>query len=335
MSNELENYNDYSKTFLQKKEGKIGAVIGLITAGAGAFWVLSNIAWITALLTNVVTAVALGAVIVGFLYVVADTRLRSALWYLYQMGVTRAIEALWRSDPISVAWSYLIDLKKYRAKMEQQIENLRGQITSLAQMIGKNKEKIESSAASARQAEKMGKQQVMALKARSAGRLEQSNVRLEDARKFLDKLYNALIKMHEVSGVIITDTEEQIQEQTQMFKTMRGAAAAFQSAAAIIRGDKDKKFIFDGAMEFMAQDIAMKAGEIQSFMDMSRQFLDGVDIDNAVFEEKGIDLFNQWAEKNTLLLDDKSKGEFSPITTSTSKKEGVKVRSSRYSGLLD
>lgn len=82
-----------------------------------------------------------------------------------------------------------------------------------------------------------------------------------------------------------------------------------RSAMNIIREDKDKRAIYEEALDIMANDLDTKVGEMQRLMEVSQNFLDGVDLQNGVFEEKGLEMLEKW-EKDVdswLLGDEKGK----------------------------
>lgn len=51
-----------------------------------------------------------------------------------------------------------------------------------------------------------------------------------------------------------------------------------KSAMNIIAGNSDKRAMFDQAMESIADDVAMKVGEMERFMEMSSNFMDSIDL---------------------------------------------------------
>jgi len=71
---------------------------------------------------------------------------------------------------------------------------------------------------------------------------------------------------------------------------------------SIIKGDPDRRAMFDQAMEGIADDVANKVGEMEQFMDMSSEFMDSIDLQNGVFEEKGLRMLEEYEKKSTLLL---------------------------------
>ena len=58
--------------------------------------------------------------------------------------------------------------------------------------------------------------------------------------------------------------------------------------------------MFDRALDFVVEDLGAKMGEMERFMDLSKNFMDGVDLDNEVFEMDGLAMLEAWEEDNTL-----------------------------------
>jgi hypothetical protein len=63
---------------------------------------------------------------------------------------------------------------------------------------------------------------------------------------------------------------------------------------SLIGGDKDKRAMFEEAMQYMADDVGNKIGEMERFMELSESFMQGVDLQNGIFEEKGIQMLEAW-----------------------------------------
>ena len=52
---------------------------------------------------------------------------------------------------------------------------------------------------------------------------------------------------------------------------------------SIIKGDADRRVMFDQALEYVADDVANKVGEMERFMEMSSDFMNSIDLQNGVF----------------------------------------------------
>ncbi len=55
--------------------------------------------------------------------------------------------------------------------------------------------------------------------------------------------------------------------------------------------------ILSMAMEFIVDDIGMRIGEMERFMDVSADFMNNMDLENAMYEEKGLKALDDWANK--------------------------------------
>jgi hypothetical protein len=75
-----------------------------------------------------------------------------------------------------------------------------------------------------------------------------------------------------------------------------------KSAMSIIKGDSDKRAMFDQALEAVADDVANKVGEMEQFMSISENFMQSIDLQNGVFEEEGLKMLEKWEEEGVSLL---------------------------------
>ncbi|MEM8908604.1 MAG: hypothetical protein AAGD05_12205, partial [Bacteroidota bacterium] len=251
----------------------------------------------------------LGAII----FVALDPKARGLIGYVYK-SIMRWITALFvQLDPIGILKSYVDDLKDNLRKMNKQISKLRGQMHKMKELIKNNQRQIESNLSLASKAKEKNKQKVMILKSRKAGRLKESNMRLEDLYKKMEVLYRVLNKMYDNSEILMEDIKDQVEVKEQERKAIHASHSAMKSAMNIISGDKDKRYMFDMALEAIADDVSQKVGEMERFMDMSSSFMDSVDLQNGVFEEEGLKMLEKWesegvslllgAEKESLVLD--------------------------------
>jgi phage shock protein A len=205
-------------------------------------------------------------------------------------------------DPIGILKSYVEELKNNLRKMNKQIAQLRGQMHKLHEVIHNNKKQIENSLNMASKAREADKQNIMILKSRQAGRLKDSNLRLEDLYRKMEVLYRVLTKMYENSQVLMEDIQDQVMVKEQERKAIHASHSAMRSAMSIISGDPDQRAMFDMAMEAIAEDVANKVGEMERFMEMSASFMDSVDLQNGIFEEEGLKMLEKWEKEGVSLL---------------------------------
>ena len=300
MSPEMQEFK--KKSFWNRPEGLTGKIFaGAMILGGG--YLLLQI--LPALLAGALTALqltltvaALGAII----YVALDPRARNLIGYAYK-SIMRWITGLFVTiDPIGILKNYISDLKGNLRKMNTQIGKLRGQMHLLKEMIVKNEREIKNNLSMANRAKNTNKKSIMVLKARKAGRLKDSNMKLDELYTKMEVLYRVLVKMYENSEIMLEDIQDQVQVKEQEYKAIKASHSAMNQAKNIISGNNDKREMFDMALDAIANDVSQKVGEMERFMDMTTNFMDSVDLQNGVFEEEGLELLNKWEKESESLL---------------------------------
>ncbi len=295
------------KSFWEKPEGTTGMVFGVAILGGLAFVGYQFMEQIILLTENTLYLGAMLMALAAIIYMVLDPRMRNLVWYSYK-SVMRFITGMFvQIDPIGILKSYIEDLKDNLRKMNSQIGILRGQMHKLKEVIKNNQRQIQSNLNLANRAKSQDKKNIMILKSRKAGRLKESNMKLEDLYKKMEILYRVLTKMYENSEILLEDVKDQVMVKEQERKAIRASHSAMKSAMNIISGNSDKREMFDMALEAIADDVSQKVGEMERFMDMSTNFMDSVDLQNGVFEEEGLKMLEIWEKEGTSLLlgDDK------------------------------
>ena len=333
------------KSFWRRPEGVTGAIVlaGLVIGGIAGFSAL--LPWIVAATSNVLylsgMLLALGAII----FMVLDPKMRNLVSYMYK-GAMRWITGLFiNMDPIGILKSYVEDLKNNLRKMNKQISMLRGQMHKMKELIHNNNRQIESNLNLANKAKAKNKSKIVILKSRKAGRLKESNMRLEDLYKKMEVLYRVLNKMYDNSEIMMEDIKDQVEVKEQERKAIHASHSAMKSAMNIISGDKDKRAMFDQALEAIADDVSQKVGEMERFMDMSSSFMDSVDLQNGVFEEEGLKMLEKWEnegvslilgeEKETLVLDSLNDNEVLDINAPVKKPMRAEGHTNQYDSFFE
>ena len=297
------------KSFWKRPEGVTGALFMVGLIAGGAYLVAGSLAAILAFLSSLLGTV-IGVVIAAvLLFLLIDKRSRNLLWYSYK-SIMRTITGLFvQLDPVSILKSYLDDMKKNLRDMSKQIGSLRGQMRKLRNAIEQNNKDINTNMRQAQKAKQQKQESQMILKARKASRLKESNAKLEALYSKMEVLYKVLRKMHQSSEIVYEDTKDQVKLKEQERKAIRASHSAMKSAMNIINGNSDRRYMFDMAMESLADDVANKVGEMERFMDVSTSFMDSIDLQNGVFEEQGLKMLEQWEQKSVKILlgDEKAK----------------------------
>ena len=290
------------KSFWRRPEGVTGVLILAAIAIGGGILLSSAIGGILAFLSTtaglVVSLLVLGTII----FMALDSKVRNLVWYMYKSTMRWITGLFVQIDPIAILKSYVDDLKDNLKKMNRQINKLRGQMHKLKEMITNNQKAIASNLDLASKAKMKNKQAQMILKSRKAGRLKESNMKLEDLYRKMEVLYRVLSKMYENSEILMEDVQDQVMVKEQERKAIRASHSAIKSAMNIIKGDNDKRALFDQAMEAIADDVSNKVGEMERFMEMSESFMQSVDLQNGIFEQEGLKMLEKWEKEGVSLI---------------------------------
>ncbi|MBK8967363.1 MAG: hypothetical protein R3D58_06290 [Saprospiraceae bacterium] len=305
MSTELQPIKP--KGFWDRPEGVTGGLFMAALVLGGGYLLYKALPTLITLAENTLYLAGILAALAGLIYVVLDPKMRNLVWYMYK-SVMRWVTGLFvQLDPIGILKSYIEDLKDNLGAMNTQISKLKGQMYKMSEMIRQNQREIQTNLGMASKAKETGKDAIMVLKARKAGRLQESNLKLEDLYKRMEVLYRVLTKMYENSEIMLEDLQDQVVVKEQEYKAIKASHSAIRSAMNILSGNSDKKYMYDMALEAMAEDVGQKVGEMERFMDMSKNFMDSIDLQNGVFEEEGLEMLQKWEKEGVSFLLGKDK----------------------------
>lgn len=304
-----------TKSFWERPEGVTGGIFMAAIVLGGGYLLYQILPVLIKLAENTLYLAGLLALLGAVVYVVLDPKMRNLVWYMYK-SIMRWITGIFvQIDPIGILKSYIDDLRDNLGKMNKQIGNLKGQMYKLNEMIRQNQKNIQNNLGLASKAKETGRDAIMVLQARKAGRLQESNMKLEDLYKRMEILYRVLSKMYENSEIMLEDLSDQVVVKEQEYKAIRASHSAIRSAMNILAGNSDKKYMYDMALEAMAEDVGQKVGEMERFMDVSRNFMESIDLQNGVFEEEGMAMLEKWEKEGVSFL---LGGEKSKLISSSS-----------------
>ncbi|MEI6766485.1 MAG: hypothetical protein WCM76_12680 [Bacteroidota bacterium] len=296
------------KSFWKRPEGVTGFLFGAgILAGLG--WLAYKfLPFIVSILQNAVYATIFFALLGGLLYILLDPKFRTLVWFLYKSAMRAITGWFVKIDPIGILETYVENLYKNLREMNEHIGKLKGQMQKLKMIIDTNTREMEQALSMAEAAKKKGNMDVVVINTRQYGRLNESTGRYKELLAKMEILYRILSKMYTNSEYLIKDIENEVRIRKQEREAIKSGYSAMKSAMNIIKGDPDKKEMFDRAMEAIVDDVSGKIGEMERFMEVSATFIDSIDIQNGVYEQKGLELLEKMEKEGiSFLLDDKTK----------------------------
>ena len=331
----MENPVNNIKSFWEKPEGFTGMILGLGVLGLLGWGLFLALPTIIVLLHNLIYAGILGAVAVVGATVLMDKKNWILAYAMYQ-SLMRAITGLFVTiDPIGIIENYVRDLKRKIENINKQLEILLGQKSKVGEQITKAKKKKQEALLLAQQAEKLAKKggesatslaQQVGLNAKEAQRQQDFIDNIQNMYNKIDFLYRVLSKIMENSQVVLKDTENEVAMKKQERETWIATSSAIKSAQSILIGNPDEQALFEMGMQEVANQIAQKTGEMDRFMDRTKEIMNNIDLRNGVMQDQGMKLLEQFEkEQGSVLLSEKDKKRILAQSASASDEIEVEV----------
>lgn len=285
------------KNFFDKPEGKVGKVFLWLMGIAAAIGLYKALPYIIILLTNTLHAMMLLGAIVLLLFLVTNKKVQTLFKFGFQMFMRYITGIFVELNPIAIIRIHIENLEKNHEVMNEQIEKLSGEIRGLERKIDENKHNIEKSLKIASVAkDKEDTKGVAWLEANKAGRRKDTTEKLADLLSKLNKIYTVLKKMYDVSGYVIEDLKDDVEQKEIEYKTIKQAHAALVSSMSILNGDPNERAVFELALEKMEEEVSQKLGTMDRFMDMSANLVSSIDVEQGVFAEDGMKMIEEYEQ---------------------------------------
>jgi len=212
-------------------------------------------------------------------------------------------------DPIGILKTRISRLGARLVEMVEIIGGLKGQRLHIAKLVQKKEEARIENLQKANQARKIvqeGGERAFEMKgqftlsSRQAGRLKKSNVKLTDLLTRLDKLIAGLERFYEASSVTKQDIENEVEVQTEEWEAIKATFKGFKRGMQIMATDGPERELFDETMNRLADNCADMLGKMDQYMDVSKGVLNGMDLDNMMFDEAALKDLEDWENKQVV-----------------------------------
>lgn len=293
LTNPLSSSNNTTKTskgFLSKPEGKFGALFGLgimTVVGYYVLPILTTVIWNT---INFGIALAAGSL---FLFLITNKKLRLSAFYLYEILMKKLVGIVLQLDPFIIAEDYINDMKRERENLNVKLMEVDKQKELLADSIKEKEKSAKNNIEKAKVAAQKGSAQLSALSIRDSERAKDFIERLKPILDGLTKVSEYLKKVYDNSEYTIQDAESELSYQKEKYKALTSGSNALNSAMKIFKGDPDKKLMLEQSAEFLKDDMANKFAYMKRSIEITSGIMEKIDLDNAVFEERGFKLLDE------------------------------------------
>jgi FtsZ-binding cell division protein ZapB len=320
------------RSYWSKPEG-VTSLLFVGAAGAAALYYWNKIAgFLIEVAQNTLYLGFLMAILAVLIFLFTSKDVRTAVFFLFKTLMRKITGVVIKLDPIAIMKIYIDDLKEKRQKMQGQIDTLAGQLIKLNKNINQNNEQIKQKFAEANKASTMldrpGMKEVASLATIEGAGLQEMNEKLFPLQRNMKTVLEFMEKVNKSADYIIKETEIKVKLKEAEYRIVKESSNALRTAVSIFKGNPDKKFYFDESMEYIQDDMSQKLGEMKRAMDLSMDFINGVDVQNGLLSDKG-----------QAMLEAYNHGEFKLIQIETSQNTANKnipsPKESGYKGLLD
>jgi phage shock protein A len=201
-------------------------------------------------------------------------------------------------DPIIILKDYVQQLYANLEEMSQQIGRVKGTLQGLKVKITEYSKEANEEMEKAKFAKNKGDTKTAQISHRKAVRRQESIQKLSALYAKIEMILRVLHKMHENCNIVADDTKDSVEMKQDEWEAVKSANSAMKSAMSVISGGGDKRATFEQAMEYLIDDVSLKMGEMQNFMDMTEGLMSSIDLNNEMFDEKMLANLEAWEQKS-------------------------------------
>jgi len=292
------------KSFWSRPEGKTAMLIYAAIAAICIFFWGEIVPWLLNMLIDTLHMAYLVGILGAGLYLVFGKRPQ----LMFRVIVRKLTSLFVAVYPIEIIQDKLLQMKKRRDKMNEQIALVNGSITKLKRVIAQNHADALKGFGMASQAQKMAgsaqdatqqlqMQLAMKQQARKAQRREQSNIGYQSLLERLQKVYSFLTRYAANVDFFIEDTQDEIDQKKTEYETTNSAFGAMKQALAVIKGNATEEDIYDQAFDQIENTVSTQLGMMDDFQRISQNFMNGMDVETGAVDDSALQALNAFEQK--------------------------------------
>ncbi len=331
-----------TKSFWERPEGTTGMiVIGGVLLALFFFGnvLLALFSTAVAIMGQAITLTVLGAVLFALIMILSNKKFQTLVSYVFKSIMRKITGMFVEIDPIGIMKSYIEDLRGKQEIMDDSISKLNGQVVICQKQVDMNAAEYDRQMATVKVAKDKNMTSALTVASRQAGRLQKLNA--ESLKPLLLQMQvhlKLLRKYREVTDTVILDLGNEVKAQEMQRNMIRASYTAMSTAKKILMGGTEKE-LFDMALEATVTDYGTKMGAIAQFIDSSKGFVEGLDLQNGVYEEDALKKLQEWENKADDVLLGRTKQQMleqSTLSSPLNTGYGLPAASSvDYAALLD
>lgn len=303
-----------SKSFFQRPEGNTGLFVMCAGGVGAAFGLYHFLPYLIELMKNLYIAIAMGTGLFAIIALLMNDRFRATIWYMYKALMSWITGVFVAVDPIGILKSHIEDMKEKLDQVNNSISDVRGQRQKLTATISERTSEMEKSLKISKRAKDANDEETFIIQSRKAARAQESIGRFQMIVERMDKMLVVLDSMRKKANILLEDTVDLVEQKESEYNTIKAAYKAMNGVKKMLFGD-NRREIFEEGLRFIADDIGFKLGEMEDFMERSKDFMKSLDYEDGMFSEKGMEMLAEWEEKGTSHLLETQKGDLIKVAT--------------------
>ncbi len=277
-----------------KPGGTLGKIVAAVAAVGGCMLLYSVLPFLITLASNVITLAALVGVIAGLGFLLTNKKFQELCSNAYFMLMRKLTGLIIEIDPIAIVRKQIIEMKKKIQEIQKHMGTMRGLMMQSEKELAAKKEELMTNFRRLEVYNKQGDKGSAAVAERQIVRLkeavERRTARLEESKKW----YAILQQLKRAADLTVEDTENEVKEREDEYRSIKEQHKAFSSMMSILKGDPDQMETFTRAMDYMADDISQRLGEMTTVIEETGGILSQINVDNAVASARADELLKRY-----------------------------------------
>jgi hypothetical protein len=321
------------KSYWQKPENRVGALVGLGVIGALGWGVVSFYLPIVNFIARAAQDTTMMVVSLGMLAAVVAALSNKQLWMVAGYWYKDQIRKLVRKNPLA-------NLRGRRAMFVERQENMRTHLETLKSQIRTQQRAIAEAVEAHKQAErevveykKRNKAVEASIAQREVGRQAQSVAAFQECLRMTQRMIQRMEWIESICGALVKDITSEIKGWERKYAVLNAGYGAMQAAKRIMDGNRDEREIYDESIDELTTTFDQKMSSIDSFLDRVSQFTDGIDVSTGSFDASIAGEIEAWEQNDAVKL----YGEVPQLTDQSASRVTIDVTAqpvSEYSRLL-
>lgn len=278
-----------------KPGGTLGFIVAALAGCAALLGLYHILPWLIELTKNTITLVGLLAALAAILWIITSKSFRETFSMVYFMVMRKIAGILVEIDPIAIVEHKLQQMRDKIQLINEQMGKIRGLITRNERRVEQKKAELENELLSLaeykKRPDKAGQAKVAENQVR---RLRDSVARTEKRLEQSRQWYEILKKLKEHANLVVQDTENEVEDRKEEYEAIKAQHAAFSSIMSVVKGNPNEMVNFTRAMDYMADDISFRLGEMSDVIDETGGLLDQIEVEDALTSTRAAEILAQY-----------------------------------------